>query len=79
MQWSASCSRSTNCQHLPASLLPLPSFPPLLSTPQVQSIADKLGVSKFQAAAGIIDIVNENMVGAIRKVSNTRIKEQTKR
>ena len=35
----------------------------------VQSIADALGLSLQQAAAGIIDIVNEKMCGALRLVS----------
>ncbi len=35
----------------------------------VQSIADALGVGLYEAAAGIIDIVNENMFGALRLVS----------
>jgi len=35
----------------------------------VQSIADALDLSLKQAAAGIIDIVNENMYGALRLVS----------
>jgi N-methylhydantoinase A len=35
----------------------------------VQSIADKLGIGLMQAARGIIDIVNENMFGALRMIS----------
>jgi len=35
----------------------------------VQSIADALGIGLYEAAAGIIDIVNENMFGALRLVS----------
>ncbi len=35
----------------------------------VQTIADGLGIDVKQAAAGIIDIVNENMLGALRLVS----------
>ncbi len=35
----------------------------------VQSIADALGISLMEAAAGIIDIVNETMFGALRLVS----------
>ena len=35
----------------------------------VQTIADAMGLSLKQAAAGIIDIVNENMFGALRLVS----------
>ena len=35
----------------------------------VQSIADGLEIGLMEAAAGIIDIVNENMVGALRLVS----------
>lgn len=34
-----------------------------------QHVADKLGVDVYQAARGIIDIVNENMLGAIRVAS----------
>ena len=35
----------------------------------VQKVADGLGVSLYEAAAGIIDIVNENMFGALRMIS----------
>jgi N-methylhydantoinase A len=35
----------------------------------VQTIADALGISLMEAASGIIDIVNENMFGALRLVS----------
>ncbi len=35
----------------------------------VQRIADALGVDLFEAARGIIDIVNENMFGALRMIS----------
>lgn len=35
----------------------------------VQTIADALGIGLFQAARGIIDIVNENMFGALRMIS----------
>ncbi|MGD1956197.1 MAG: hydantoinase/oxoprolinase family protein [Sphingomonadales bacterium] len=35
----------------------------------VQTIADALGITLLEAAAGIIDIVNENMFGALRLVS----------
>jgi N-methylhydantoinase A len=35
----------------------------------VQTIADALGVSLVEAAQGIVDIVNENMFGALRLVS----------
>ncbi|MEH6791087.1 hydantoinase/oxoprolinase family protein [Parasphingorhabdus sp.] len=35
----------------------------------VQTIADALGIELMEAAAGIIDIVNENMFGALRLVS----------
>ena len=35
----------------------------------VQAIADALGVGLYEAAAGIIDIVNENMFGALRMIS----------
>jgi N-methylhydantoinase A len=35
----------------------------------VQKVADALGIGLMEAAAGIIDIVNENMFGALRLVS----------
>jgi N-methylhydantoinase A len=35
----------------------------------VQTIADKLGIPLMAAARGIIDIVNENMFGALRMIS----------
>ncbi|MEJ6009790.1 hydantoinase/oxoprolinase family protein [Novosphingobium aquae] len=35
----------------------------------VQKIADKLGIGLMEAARGIIDIVNENMFGALRMIS----------
>lgn len=35
----------------------------------VQKVADKLGLDIYKAAAGIIDIVNENMFGALRMIS----------
>jgi N-methylhydantoinase A len=35
----------------------------------VQTIADALGIGLMEAASGIIDIVNENMFGALRLVS----------
>ena len=35
----------------------------------VQTIADALGVTLMEAARGIIDIVNENMFGALRMIS----------
>lgn len=35
----------------------------------VQTVADALGVGLYEAAAGIIDIVNENMFGALRMIS----------
>ena len=35
----------------------------------VQTIADALGVNLMEAARGIIDIVNENMFGALRMIS----------
>lgn len=38
----------------------------------VQKVADALGVTLFEAAAGIIDLVNENMFGALRVVSVER-------
>jgi N-methylhydantoinase A len=39
------------------------------SKKSVQNVADALGISLMEAAAGIIDIVNENIFGAIRLVS----------
>lgn len=39
------------------------------STKAVQTVADALGIGLKEAASGIIDIVNENMFGAIRLVS----------
>lgn len=35
----------------------------------VQSVADALGIGLYEAARGIIDIVNENMFGALRMIS----------
>ncbi|HEY9090184.1 hydantoinase/oxoprolinase family protein [Parasphingorhabdus sp.] len=35
----------------------------------VQAVADKLGIGLMEAARGIIDIVNENMFGALRMIS----------
>jgi N-methylhydantoinase A len=35
----------------------------------VQAVADKIGVSLYEAAQGIIDIANENMFGALRMIS----------
>ncbi len=35
----------------------------------VQTVADALGVDLYEAARGIIDIVNENMFGALRMIS----------
>lgn len=35
----------------------------------VQTIADGLGIDLYEAARGIIDIVNENMFGALRMIS----------
>jgi N-methylhydantoinase A len=35
----------------------------------VQTIADALGIDLLQAARGIVDIVNENMFGALRMIS----------
>ena len=35
----------------------------------VQTIADKLGIGLMEAARGIIDIVNENIFGALRMIS----------
>ena len=39
------------------------------STVAVQTIADALGIGLMEAARGIIDIVNENMFGALRMIS----------
>ncbi len=39
------------------------------ATAAVQTIADALGISLMAAARGIIDIVNENMFGALRMIS----------
>jgi N-methylhydantoinase A len=39
------------------------------STKAVQTIADALGIDLYAAARGIIDIVNENMFGALRMIS----------
>ncbi|WP_425229948.1 hydantoinase/oxoprolinase family protein [Sphingomonas sp.] len=39
------------------------------STRAVQTIADALGIGLMEAARGIIDIVNENMFGALRMIS----------
>ena len=39
------------------------------ATRAVQTIADKLGIGLMEAARGIIDIVNENMFGALRMIS----------
>ena len=39
------------------------------ATKAVQSIADALGIDLMAAARGIIDIVNENMFGALRMIS----------
>ncbi len=39
------------------------------STKAVQTIADALGIDLMAAARGIIDIVNENMFGALRMIS----------
>jgi N-methylhydantoinase A len=39
------------------------------ATTAVQTIADALGIDLFEAARGIIDIVNENMFGALRMIS----------
>lgn len=39
------------------------------ATRAVQTIADALGVGLMEAARGIIDIVNENMFGALRMIS----------
>ena len=39
------------------------------STVAVQTIADALGIELMAAARGIIDIVNENMFGALRMIS----------
>lgn len=39
------------------------------ATKAVQTIADGLGIGLYEAASGIIDIVNENMFGALRMIS----------
>jgi N-methylhydantoinase A len=39
------------------------------ATRAVQTIADALGIGLMEAARGIIDIVNENMFGALRMIS----------
>ena len=39
------------------------------ATRAVQTIADALGIDLYAAARGIIDIVNENMFGALRMIS----------
>lgn len=39
------------------------------ATAAVQTVADALGVDLYEAARGIIDIVNENMFGALRMIS----------
>jgi N-methylhydantoinase A len=39
------------------------------ATRAVQTVADALGIGLMQAARGIIDIVNENMFGALRMIS----------
>ena len=39
------------------------------ATAAVQGIADRLGIGLMEAARGIIDIVNENMFGALRMIS----------
>ena len=39
------------------------------ATTAVQAVADALGIELYQAARGIIDIVNENMFGALRMIS----------
>ncbi|WP_321326073.1 hydantoinase/oxoprolinase family protein [uncultured Parasphingorhabdus sp.] len=39
------------------------------ATKSVQKIADALGIGLMEAARGIIDIVNENMFGALRMIS----------
>ena len=39
------------------------------ATRAVQTIADALGIELMEAARGIIDIVNENMFGALRMIS----------
>ena len=38
----------------------------------MQQIGDALGLDVYQAAQGILDIVNENMAGALRLVSVQR-------
>ncbi len=39
------------------------------ATAAVQKVADAMGIGLHEAAAGIIDIVNENMFGALRMIS----------
>lgn len=39
------------------------------ATKAVQTVADALGIGLMEAARGIIDIVNENMFGALRMIS----------
>ena len=39
------------------------------ATAAVRTIADALGIDLYEAARGIIDIVNENMFGALRMIS----------
>jgi N-methylhydantoinase A len=39
------------------------------ATAAVQTVADALGIDLYAAARGIIDIVNENMFGALRMIS----------
>ena len=40
-----------------------------LAEKAIKPVADALGISVKRAAAGIVDIVNENMYGALRLVS----------
>ena len=54
---------------LPATLADNVVLDVKLAEAAVQTIGDALGLSLKRAAAGIIDIVNENMFGALRLVS----------
>ena len=54
---------------LPATLADNVALDVKLAEAAVQKIGDALGLSLKRAAAGIIDIVNENMFGALRLVS----------
>jgi len=59
--------------HLPPSLLGGEMVLDVdAATKAVTTIGDALGLDVYQAAAGILDIVNENMAGALRLVSVQR-------